>query len=101
MDIVTMLDELQKKALHDPKIRSSFLDTLQEKEPVTAFCKVCRELGYEIYEMDLICAGEEFHAAMKRSTNGGGENSPMLTGEDDFYELFMASIDWDNKKCCE
>ncbi len=29
---------------------------------------------------------------MKRSTNGGGENSPMLAGEDDFYELFMAGI---------
>ncbi len=92
MDVVTMLDELQKKALHDPAVREQFLDTSRAKEPVTAFCKVCRELGYEIYEMDLICAGEEFHAEMKRSTNGGGENSPMLAGEDDFYELFMASI---------
>ena len=43
-------------------------------------------------QMDIICAGEEFHAAMKRSTNGGGENSPMLAGEDDFYELFMANL---------
>ncbi len=23
---------------------------------------------------------------------GGGENSPKLDGEDDFYELFMASL---------
>ena len=87
-----MLDELQHKALHNPDIRNKLLDTAQEKDPLTAFCRVCRELGYEIYEMDLICAGEEFHAAMKRSTNGGGENSPMLAGEDDFYELFMSSI---------
>ena len=92
MTIVTMLDELQQKALHDPDIRNRFLNTMQDEEPVTSFCEVCRNLGYEIYEMDLICAGEEFHAAMKRSTNGGGENSPMLAGEDDFYELFMASI---------
>lgn len=92
MNIVSMLDELQIIALHDPDIRKRFLDTAQSKEPVSAFCKVCRELGYEVYEMDLICAGEEFHAAMKRSTNGGGENSPMLSGEDDFYELFMASL---------
>lgn len=92
MDVVTMLDELQKKALHDPEIRNRFLETSQAKEPITAFCEVCRELGYELYEMDLICAGEEFHASMKRSTNGGGENSPMLAGQDDFYELFMASI---------
>lgn len=43
--------------------------------------------------MDLIAAGEEFYAAMKRSTNGGGENSPMLEGEDDFYELFLQGCD--------
>ena len=52
----------------------------------------CRELGYEIYEKDLITAGEEAYAAMRRSTNGGGENSPMLEGEDDFYELFFAGL---------
>ncbi len=92
MDILTKLDDLQHKALHDTDIRNRLMSTRQEKEPLTAFCQVCRELGYEIYEMDLICAGEEFHAAMKRSTNGGGENSPMLAGEDDFYELFMSSL---------
>lgn len=92
MDVVTILDELQNKAMHDPEVRGRFLDTRQAKEPISEFCRVCREMGYEIYEMDLICAGEEFHAAMKRSTNGGVENSPMLAGEDDFYELFIASI---------
>ena len=92
MNVITMLDDLHHKALHNPDIRNKLSDTAQEKDPLTAFCSVCRELGYEIYEMDLICAGEEFHAAMKRSTNGGGENSPMLAGEDDFYELFMSSI---------
>ena len=40
--------------------------------------------------------GEEFYASMRRSTNGGGENSPMLEGEDDFYELFFASIAFEN-----
>ncbi len=42
--------------------------------------------------MDLIHAGEEFYGNMRRSANGGGENSPKLDGEDDFYELFMASL---------
>ena len=92
MDVITLLDELQTKALHDKEIRRQLLETKEAKEPLSAFCKKCRELGYELYEMDLVCAGEEFHAAMKRSTNGGGENSPMLAGEDDFYELFMASL---------
>lgn len=92
-DIVGMLDELQGKALQDQEVREKLLATRKEKDPVSAFCRVCRDLGYELYEMELICAGEEFHAAMKRSTNGGGENSPMLSGEDDFYELFFASIE--------
>ena len=45
--------------------------------------------------MELIAAGEEFHAAMKRRTNGGGENSPMIEAEDDFYELFFANLEAD------
>ena len=73
------------------KIQCHFL-TKRRNLLLRKIAGICRELGYEIYEMDLICAGEEFHAAMKRSTNGGGENSPMLAGEDDFYELFMAGI---------
>ena len=43
--------------------------------------------------MDLGSAGEDFYATMRRSTNGGGENSPKLAGEDDFYELLMASLE--------
>lgn len=94
---VELLDALQHWAFHDPKVRRQLLATRREKDPFGAFCRTCRELGYEIYEMDLICAGEEFHAAMKRSTNGGGENSPMLAGEDDFYELFMAGLEQESQ----
>ena len=92
MNIGEQLDEIKDRAGKDPKLYEAFLETRKQTNPLAAFCKKCQELGYEIYEMDLICAGEEFHAAMKRSTNGGGENSPMLAGEDDFYELFMAGI---------
>lgn len=92
-DIMEKLDELQKRALHDADVRAKLLATRKEKVPLSAFCKTCRELGYEIYDMDLVCAGEEFYAAMRRSTNGGGENSPMLAWEDDFYELFMANLE--------
>lgn len=91
-DIIGMLDELQNKALHNAELKEKFLATRKAGSPVSAFCQICREEGFEIYEMELICAGEDFHAAMKRSTNGGGENSPMLAGQDDFYELFLAAI---------
>lgn len=92
MEIPEMLDELKQKALCDPQLREEFQKTRQDASPLSAFCRKCRELGYEVYEMDLITAGETFYAAMKRSTNGGGENSPMLEGEDDFYELFFAGL---------
>lgn len=92
MEIAEMLDELKEKALKDDKLWQELMDTRKEEHSLAAFCAKCRELGYEIYEMDLITAGEEFYATMRRSTNGGGENSPMLEGEDDFYELFFASL---------
>lgn len=92
MEIPEMLDELKQKALHDENLRQELLATREDPQPLTAFCRKCQENGYPIYEMELILAGEEFYATMKRSTNGGGENSPMLEGEDDFYELFFAGL---------
>lgn len=92
MYILDQLDELQKKACKDENLRKELLETRLAENPLEAFCRKCRELGYEIYEMDLVLAGETFYAEMKRSTNGGGENSPMLAGEDDFYELFFAAL---------
>ena len=92
MEILSLLDDLQHKALRDENLRQSLLATRNEKEPLEAFCKICQEAGYPIYEMDLICAGEDFYASMKRSTNGGGENSPMQKFGDDYYELILASL---------
>ena len=92
MSTVELLDELQNKAKKDASLRAVLLATEKEANPAEAFCRKCQELEYPIYVMDLIQAGEEFYGNMRRSTNGGGENSPMLQGEDDFYELFMASL---------
>ena len=71
MNILEQLDELQRKANDDEKVREALLETRKEKEPLRAFCRKARELGYEIYEMELVDAGENFYAEMKRSTNGG------------------------------
>ena len=38
-------------------------------------------------------ASEDSYAAMRRSTNGGGENSPLLAGEDDLYEMFLVELE--------
>ena len=92
MDILEMLEEIQHKALKDEVFKTKILATEKVKDPLDEFCKVCQQEGYEIYPMDVIIAGEESYAAMKRSTNGGGKNAPMLDGEDDFYELILAAL---------
>ena len=75
MTTLEILDRLQGDALKDGELRKKLLATRLEKDPLTVFCRLCRELGYELYEMDLVSAGEDFYATMRRSTNGGGENS--------------------------
>lgn len=93
MELMACLEELHKKVRTDAQLKERFLETRKAADPVAAFCRLCRELGYPVYEMNLIGAGEEFYAAIRRSTNGGGENSPALLGEDDFYEQFFADIE--------
>ena len=92
MRVQEMLDELQKKAMQEESLRSRILATASSSNPMGEFCRICREEGFELYPMDLINAGEEFYAAIRRSTNGGGENSPKLEGEDDLYEMFLGAI---------
>ena len=92
MNTAEMLQQIQGRALKEEELRSKILATEHTKDPLDEFCKVCQQEGYEIYPMDVIIAGEESYAAMKRSTNGGGENAPMLDGEDDFYELILAAL---------
>ena len=91
--VVDMLEELSYKARRDEELKQTLLKTREAEDPLSAFCSTARNLGYEMYPMELVAAGEEFHAAMKRSTNGGGENSPKLADNDDFYELFFAAIE--------
>ena len=93
MNTLVMLDSLQHKAFIDEEIRLRLLSVKRTKNPLETFCKIAQEMGYELYPMEVICAGEEFHASMKRSTNGGGENSPKIDGEDDYFELFLASLE--------
>lgn len=93
MGIPELLDELRKRALQDQALLEKLLDSRNDDNPIVSFCRICREQGYPIYEMELMSAGEEFYSEMKRSTNGGGENSPVLEGEDDFYEMFFASLE--------
>ena len=58
MNLGEMLDELKRKARKDPKIRQMLLETRTQENPLSAFCQVCRQLGYPVYEMDVIQEAE-------------------------------------------
>ena len=92
MDVETALDALRQKAKKDDGFRAELLGTAEEKNPLAAFCAIAQREGYSLYEMDILTYGEEFYAAIKRSTNGGGENSPKLDGQDDYYDMFLAEL---------
>ena len=92
MNVAEALEGLKKRALADPALKEKLLKTRENENPLSTFCRICTEEGFPLYEMDLISCGEDYYAAMRRSTNGGGENSPMLAGEDDYYELFLTEL---------
>ncbi len=92
MNLEEALQQLKHLAASDSSIKEALLATRKSDSPIQSFCRLSQEYGAAIYEMDLVMAGEEYYAAMRRSTNGGGENSPLLDGEDDYYELFLSEL---------
>ncbi|MDO5702462.1 MAG: hypothetical protein Q4G47_03815 [Lachnospiraceae bacterium] len=92
-DVDYVLTEVRKMARGDAELARKILSTRDDANPVRALCELVTGLGFPLYEMDLVNAGEEYYANMRRSTNGGGENSPLLDGADDYYEMFMADIE--------
>lgn len=93
MSVQDTLDLLYKKAKEDDSLRQKLLSTRGQDNYVKKFCQISTEAGCPINAFDLIMAGEESYAAMRRSTNGGGENSPLLQGEDDLYEMFLIELE--------
>ncbi|MBQ3465717.1 MAG: hypothetical protein IJH22_02185 [Firmicutes bacterium] len=93
MKVLDELERLQEDALKNEDLRIKLLATKAGDNPLSCFCRLARSLGYDINEMDLVYAGEEAYAGMRRAMNGGGENSPMLENEDDYYSLFFSAIE--------
>ena len=93
MDTIAILDELTYRAHRNKALKEKFLETRNAENPLKEFCRVAQEEGFFLTQMDIVEAGEDFHASMKRSTNGGGENSPMLDYQDDFYLMFLESLE--------
>ena len=92
MDITEMLDMLLDKASRNPQLKDRLLKTQESTNPLSDFCKIANENGLPMSVMDIINQGEEFYAEIKRSTNGGGENSPDLDFQNDEYSIFMMRL---------
>ena len=98
MTVDEILTKVREMAGQDEELLHRILQTSKAEHPVDSFCSLCRDLVFTLYSMDLVDAGEEAYAAIRRSTNGGGENSPMLAGADDYYEMFLAELQERSRK---
>lgn len=92
MDIYEKIDLLYNKAVNDATLKSALINTENSKNALSDFCKIAGEQGIEISPMDIISESESSYDAIRRSTNGGGENSPVLVREDDMYETFIERL---------
>ncbi len=92
MIITEKLDELYEKATKDADLRKKLLDTRNSANPIADFCQIATNSGFPMSVMDIVNQGEEFYAEIKRSTNGGGENSPDLDFQNDEYSIFMMRL---------
>ena len=93
MDLQDVLKNLRALAKQDPVVRDRLLATRDADNAEEVFCQLATELGQSISITELAFAGEADYAARRRATNGGGENSPVLRGEDDYYDLFMCELE--------
>ncbi|WP_026663919.1 hypothetical protein [Butyrivibrio sp. AE2015] len=92
MEITEKLDALLEKAGKDSVLKDKLLATRKSPNPIADFCDIANEYGIQINVMDIVNQGEEFYAEIKRSTNGGGENSPDLDFQNDEYSIFMMRL---------
>ena len=92
MEITEKLDELLEKASINSDLRNKLLETRKSPNPIADFCAIATENGFDMTVMDIVNQGEEFYAEIKRSTNGGGENSPDLDFQNDEYSIFMMRL---------
>lgn len=93
MFVYENFEKLRKLARVNPELKQQLLNTRGRKNALSSFCRIASENGCEMSPMDVIEAGEISYTAMKRSTNGGGENSPMLGNWNNYYEMFLSELE--------
>ena len=64
MTTADILESIRQRVLNDKSFRRSLLESRTAGEPVSVFCRICRENGFMIYDMDIIALGEEEYAVV-------------------------------------
>ncbi len=91
-DSLTMLLD---KAGNNAELTQRMYVTRNDRNPVNALCELSTAEGFPITAAEFLYDGEETCAAMCRSVNGGGVDTP--DGWDDVYEMFFAALDYMKK----
>ena len=63
-DIAGMLDDLQYKTAHNPEWKARFLASREEADPISAFCRICRE--FDLCRRELLCIDAQTHQWRRR-----------------------------------
>nr|WP_297702997.1 Nif11-like leader peptide family natural product precursor [uncultured Butyrivibrio sp.] len=92
MEMTDKLEALFEKAKEDETLKNKLLETAKSANPIADFCEIASNNGFSMSVMDIVNQGEEFYAEIKRSTNGGGENSPDLDFQSDEYSIFLMRL---------
>lgn len=93
MNTADKLEKLLGLAKEKEELKKNLLNTRSAQDPLAEFCRISTDAGVELSVMDIVNQGEEFYAEIKRSTNGGGENSPDLDFQNDEYSIFMMRLE--------
>ena len=92
MSIDVLFEKIVSQASKDEAFKKRLLEIYDGDFSIKEFCKECNDVGIEIYPMDIADADESMYAAMRRSTNGGGENSPHLNWQEEAFDALMEEI---------
>lgn len=92
MNIAIIFDEIRRRAAADRGFAERLIKASESEAPIVNFCKECNEAGIEVYPLDIADADESAYAGMRRSTNGGGENSPHLNWEEGIFSDLLKDI---------
>lgn len=92
MNISIVFDEIRRRSNEDLSFAKRLVRASESESGIVDFCKVCNEAGIEVYPLDIADVDESAYAGMRRSTNGGGENSPHLNWEEGIFADLIKDI---------